>query len=53
MSDSRIAPTSLPQTGETHDLFVANLSQLHHQYSDRQGIVYLQYQTSLYLTEPI
>ena len=41
----------IPQSGEIHDWFVRDLKQLHQQYCDERGLVYLQYQTNLYLTE--
>lgn len=41
----------IPQKGELHDQFIQDLTQLYQQYSDRNGLVYLQYQTSVYLTE--
>ena len=41
----------IPQSGEIHDQFIRDLKQLHQQYCDERGLVYLQYQTNLYLTE--
>lgn len=41
----------IPQTGETCDRFIEDLTLLHEQYADYQGLVYLRYQTSVYLTE--
>jgi SAM-dependent methyltransferase len=40
----------IPQTGEAHAQFIQDLHQLHQKYCDQQGLVYLQYQTSLYFT---
>ena len=48
----RVMSTSyIPQTGKVCDRFIEDLNRLHQQYGDRQGLVYLQYQTSVYLTE--
>ena len=41
----------IPQEGETHQQFIEDLKRLHQHYRDCQELVYLQYQTSLYLTE--
>lgn len=41
----------IPQEGEKHDKFIQDLNQLYQQYCDEQGFVYLQYKTSVYLTE--
>ena len=41
----------IPQTGKIHDQFIQDLTKLYQQFSDRHGLVYLQYQTSVYLTE--
>lgn len=41
----------IPQNGEIHDRFIRDLNQLHQQYRNERGLVYLQYQTSVYLTE--
>ena len=41
----------LPQEGRIHEKFVEELKQLYLDYRDRQDLVYLQYQTNLYLTE--
>lgn len=41
----------IPQQGEIHDRFIQDLKQLYQQYCDRHGLVYLQYRTSVYLTE--
>jgi ubiquinone/menaquinone biosynthesis C-methylase UbiE len=40
----------IPQTGEAHTQFIQDLHQLHQKYCDDKGLVYLQYQTSLYFT---
>ena len=41
----------IPQTGAKHARFIQDLTELHRQYCDKEGLVYLQYKTSLYLTE--
>lgn len=41
----------IPQTGEKHARFIRDLTDLHQQYCDEKGLVYLQYKTNLYLTE--
>ena len=41
----------IPQTGAKHARFIQDLTDLHQQYCDKEGLVYLQYKTSLYLTE--
>ena len=41
----------IPQEGEVHQKLVQDLANLHQQYCDQAGLVYLQYKTSLYLTE--
>ena len=41
----------LPQSGEVCDRSFDDLKQLHQQYADENGLVYLQYLTNLYLTE--
>ena len=41
----------IPQEGKIHDCFVRDLKQLHQNYRDKKGLVYLQYQTNVYLTE--
>ena len=41
----------IPQTGAKHERFIQDLTSLHQQYCDEEGLVYLQYKTSLYLTE--
>lgn len=41
----------IPQEGKVHDQFIQDLTNLHQRYSDKQGLVYLQYKTSVYLTE--
>ena len=41
----------IPREGEIHDQFIQDLKQLYQQYCDRHGLVYLQYRTSVYLTE--
>ena len=41
----------IPQTGAKHDQFIRDLTDLHQQYCDEKGLVYLQYKTNLYLTE--
>lgn len=46
-----ISTSYIPQEGKTHAQFIQDLNQLHQKYSDEQGLVYLKYQTSLYLTE--
>lgn len=43
----------IPQSGKECDRFVKELEQLHQNYQDDRGLVYLQYQTSLYLTRAI
>ena len=41
----------IPQTGVKHERFIQDLTDLHQRYCDEDGLVYLQYKTSLYLTE--
>ena len=41
----------IPQEGKIHEQFIRDLADLHQQYCDRQGLVYLQYKTNVYLTE--
>jgi ubiquinone/menaquinone biosynthesis C-methylase UbiE len=41
----------IPQSGEKHSRFIQDLHQLHQKYRDDKGLVYLQYQTSLYFTD--
>lgn len=41
----------IPRSGEKHQKFVRDLNQLYERHRDRKGLVYLQYQTHLYLTE--
>ena len=41
----------IPREGERHDKFIQDLNRLHQDYRDEQGFVYLQYKTSVYLTE--
>ena len=41
----------ISQQGKLHEQFIQNLNQLYQQYCDRHGLVYLQYRTSVYLTE--
>lgn len=41
----------MPQSGIAHERLIMKLTNLHQHYCDRDGLVYLQYQTSLYLTE--
>jgi hypothetical protein len=41
----------IPEQGEAHTQFIQDLNQLHQKYCDQQGLVYLKYQTSLYITE--
>lgn len=41
----------IPQSGERHQKFVRDLNQLYECHRDEKGLVYLQYQTNLYLAE--
>ena len=41
----------IPQTGVRHARFIQDLTDLHQRYCNEEGLVYLQYKTSLYLTE--
>ena len=41
----------IPQEGEIHEEFIEGLKQLHQHYRNGDDLVYLQYQTSVYLTE--
>ena len=41
----------IPQKGEIYQEFIESLKQLHQHYRNTEGLVYLQYQTSVYLTE--
>ena len=41
----------IPQTGAMCDRFIMDLNRLHQQYADERELVYLRYQTSVYLTE--
>ena len=41
----------MPETGTAYQQLITNLTNLHQQYCDEEGLVYLQYKTSLYLTE--
>ena len=43
----------IPKEGVECDRFILNLKQLHQEHADQQGLVYLQYQTSVYLTKLI
>jgi ubiquinone/menaquinone biosynthesis C-methylase UbiE len=40
----------IPKAGTAHQQLIAELTDLHRQYCDNKGLVYLQYQTSLYLS---
>ena len=41
----------IPKTGTAHQKLITDLTDLYQQYRDDRGLVYLKYQTSLYLTE--
>ena len=41
----------IPRTGAKHEQFIQDLTDLYQRYCDEEGLVYLQYKTSLYLTE--
>ena len=41
----------IPQEGKIYERFVRDLADLHQKYCDRQGLVYLQYKTNVYLTD--
>ena len=43
----------MPKTGTAHQKLVTELINLQQQYCDKRGLVYLQYKTSLYLTESV
>ena len=41
----------IPKVGNKYQQLIADLTQLHQKYSNSQGLVFLHYKTSLYLTE--
>ena len=45
-----LSASYIPKRGEIHQQLVNNLTNLHQKYSDKWGLVYLQYQTSVYLS---
>ena len=40
----------IPQEGEKHQMMVSNLTNLHQKYRNEKGLVYLKYNTTVYLT---
>jgi SAM-dependent methyltransferase len=42
----------IPQEGKAYQQMLRNLTNLHQKYCDEQGLVYLKYKTSVYLTSP-
>ncbi len=45
-----LSASYIPKRGDIHQQLVNNLTNLHQKYSDKLGLVYLQYQTNVYLT---
>ncbi len=43
----------IPKIGKAHQQLVNNLTDLHQKYCDKRGLIYLQYNTSVYLASPL
>jgi SAM-dependent methyltransferase len=44
-----LSASYIPRSGKAHQLLIENLTELHQEYCDRNGLVYLQYKTNIYL----